>query len=242
MDIVIYATSLHERKAKFEKLMKKLHKSNLQLQPGKCEFLKTEVAYLGHIIRSDGVRPDPNKVRARKQFPRPKNEKNIKQFLNLAGYYRRFIKNFSKIAKPLTDLLKKDNKFEWGDVQQKIFNDLRTALLTEPILQYPDFTKPFNLTTDASGHAIGGVLSQEEIGKDLPIAYVSRTLNKAETNYSTLEKECLSIVYCANHFRPYLYGRKFKIITDHKPLVWLHSVKHPNSRLWKWRNKLSEYE
>ncbi|XP_011686344.1 PREDICTED: uncharacterized protein LOC105449050 [Wasmannia auropunctata] len=241
-DIVIYAKSLKEHELKFNRLMQRLREANLRLQPDKCEFLRREVAYLGHIICSDGVRPDPNKIQSVSAFPTPRNAKNIKQFLGLAGYYRRFIPNFSKIAKPLTDLLKKDAKFSWGSAHDEAFETLKDSLCSAPILQYPDFEKPFNLTTDASGYAVGGILSQGIIGKDLPISYTSRILNKAEQNYSTIEKECLAIIYCVNHFRPYLYGKKFTIITDHKPLVWLHSIKDPSSRLWKWRTKLSEYE
>lgn len=241
-DIVIYARSLREHEIKFERLMKRLKEANLKLQPDKCEFLRREVAYLGHIICSEGVRPDPDKIKSVTEFPNPKNPKNIKQFLGLVGYYRRFIPNFSKIAKPLTDLLKKDKAFTWLSKHQEAFNALKLSLCEEPILQYPDFNRPFILTTDASGYAIGGVLSQGEIGKDLPIAYTSRVLNNAEQNYSTIEKECLAIVYCVSHFRPYLYGKKFTIITDHKPLVWLHSIKDPTSRMWKWRTKLAEYD
>ncbi|KAL6417716.1 hypothetical protein ACFW04_012553 [Cataglyphis niger] len=124
----------------------------------------------------------------------------------------------------------------------KLAERLKKANLCYPILQYPDFTKPFVVTTDASGHAIGGILSQGPIGKDLPISYTSRLLNAAEKNYSTIEKELLAIVYCVNYFRPYLYGRKFDLVTDHKPLIWLHSVKDPTSRLVRWRLKLAEYE
>ena len=241
-DIVIYARSLQEHTVKFGRLMKRLREANLKLQPDKCEFLRTEVAYLGHIISADGVKPDPGKIESIINFPQPRCPKNIKQFLGLVGYYRRFIPQFSKIAKPLTDLLKKNKIFQWKEPQGEAFDTLRKALCTEPILQYPDFSKPFVLTTDASGYAIGGVLSQGNVGKDLPIAYVSRTLSEAEQKYSTIEKECLAIVYCVTHFRPYLYGRSFTIITDHKPLVWLYSIKDPSSRLWKWRTKLSEYE
>lgn len=241
-DIVIYAASIREHEIKFLKLIKRLRDANLKLQPDKCEFLRHEVTYLGHVIGEDGVKPDPNKISAVQNFPVPKNPKNIKQFLGLAGYYRRFIPNFSKVAKPLTDLLKKDKPFKWELTQTKAFEILKEALCKKPILQYPDFTKPFILTTDASGLAIGGILSQGEVGKDLPIAYASRLLNVHEQKYSTIEKECLAIIYSVSHFRPYLYGRKFTIITDHKPLVWLHSVKDPSSRLWKWKHKLSEYE
>lgn len=241
-DIVVYARSLREHEIKFNKLAQRLRAANLHLQPDKCEFLRTEVTYLGHIISNDGVKPDPKKISAVKDFPTPKRAKNVKQFLGLAGYYRRFIPDFSKIAKPLTKLLKKNMTFVWEREQEEAFQRLRDALCSQPLLQYPDFTQPFVLTTDASGYAVGGVLSQGVIGKDLPVAYASRLLNPAEQNYSTIEKELLAIVHCVRHFRPYLYGRKFKLVTDHRPLVWLHSVKDPTSRLVRWRLKLAEYD
>jgi len=160
-DIVIYARSLQEHTVKFGRLMERLREANLKLQPDKCEFLRTEVAYLGHIISADGVKPDPGKIESIINFPQPRSPKNIKQFLGLVGYYRRFIPQFSKIAKPLTDLLKKNKIFQWRDLQVIAFDTLRKALCTEPILQYPDFSKPFVLTTDTSGYAIGGVLSRK---------------------------------------------------------------------------------
>lgn len=119
---------------------------------------------------------------------------------------------------------------------------MKNLLCEEPILQYPNFPQTFILTTDASKFAIGGVLSQGEVGKDLPIAYASRVMNPAEINYSTIEKELLAITYCVNHFRPYLYGKKFILVTDHQPLTWLCRVKDPTSRLMQWRLKLEEYE
>lgn len=241
-DIVIYASSMKEHSCKFNKLAERLRAAGLKLQPDKCEFLRKEVSYLGHIISEEGVRPDPGKIESVKRFPRPINAKNIKQFLGLAGYYRRFIPGFSRTAKPLTTLLKKDEPFLWQGEQEAAFTELRDTLCVEPLLQHPDFTRPFVLTTDASGYAIGGILSQGDIGKDRPIAYASRLLNQAEQNYSTIEKELLAIVYCSNHFRPYLYGTRFKLVTDHKPLVWLNSVKDPTSRLVRWRLKLAEFE
>lgn len=241
-DIVLYSSSLREHEIKFERLAARLRAANLKLQPDKCEFLRREVMYLGHIIGEDGVRPDPKKVEAVQKFPRPQTAKNIKQFLGLAGYYRRFIPGFSRIAKPLTELLKKEVTFHWDSEQNDAFGTLRDALCSEPLLQYPDFTKPFVVTTDASQTAIGAILSQGKIGKDLPIAYTSRLLNDAEQNYSTIERELLAIVYAVNHFRPYLFGRKFVLVTDHKPLVWINSVKDPTSRLVRWRLKLAEYD
>jgi len=191
-DIVIYARSLKEHKVKFNRLMIRLKDANLKLQPDKCKFLRKEVTYLGHIIDEKGVKPDPNKIKAVTNFLIPRNPKRIKQFLGLIEYYRQFIPQFSKIAEPLTDLLKKDRPFKWETPRTNAFNILRKSLYFKPILQYPDFTQPFILT-DASGYAIGGVLSQGKIRKDLPISYVPRILNKAEQNYFTIEKECLGI-------------------------------------------------
>lgn len=241
-DIVVFASSLQEHEQKLTEVFDRLRQHGLKIQPDKCEFLRKEVGYLGHIISSEGVKPNPDKVKSVQDFPTPKSCKDIKSFLGLAGYYRRFIPNFSKITKPLTGLLKKDVPFIWGEPQQIAFDTCKTILTTTPILQYPDFTKEFILTTDASLHAIGGILSQGEIGKDLPIAYASRTLNKAESNYSTIERELLAIVWAVKHYRPYLFGRKFKIVTDHKPLTWLFSIKDPGSRLVRWRLKLEEYD
>jgi hypothetical protein len=136
-DIVLYASSLREHEIKFNKLAKRLRKANLKLQPDKCEFLRKEVIYLGHIITENGVKPDPNKTSAVENFPIPKNKKNIKQLLGLTGYYRRFISNFSKIAKPLTDLLRKDAEFIWTGEQVQSFDILRQSLCTQPLLQYP---------------------------------------------------------------------------------------------------------
>lgn len=241
-DIVIYANSVEDHTLKLESVFKRLQENNLKLQPDKCEFMRKEVAYLGHVITNQGVLPDPEKTKTIEQFPVPKKQKDIKSFLGLVGYYRRFIENFSKLTKPLTRLLKKDNPFIWTNEQQESFDTLRKLLISPQILKYPDFSKEFVLTTDASNFAIGAILSQGEIGKDLPIAYASRTLNSAEGNYNTTEKELLAIKWAVQHFRPYLYGRKFKIVTDHRPLTWLFNVKDPGSKLIRWRLQLEEYE
>lgn len=240
-DIVIYASFLAEHSQKLRKLLGRLKSAGLSLQPDKCLFLKKEITYLGHLITENGVKPNPKKTVAVKNFPVPKTKKNVKQFLGLVGYYRRFIENFSQIAKPLTLLLKNETTFIWLSLHQKAFETLGDQICTHSILQYPDFSKPFLVTTDASHYAIGGVLSQGEIGTDLPIAYTSRTLQNAEINYSTIEKGLLAIVYCVKQFRPYLCGREFILITDHRPLVWLNGLKDPISRLSRWRIKLSEY-
>jgi hypothetical protein len=155
----------------------------------------------------------------------------------MASYYRKIIPRFSQIAAPLHSLLKKNAKFEWLGEQEAL-----QKLMSQPLLQYPDFSKEFILSTNASNEGIGAVLAQGQLEKELPIAYASRSLNMAERNYSTSEKELLVIVRSTKHFRPYLYGRKFKITTDHKPLMWIMNVKDPSSRLLRWRIKLEEYD
>lgn len=241
-DIIIYSPTIHEHISRLTEVFKRLRKANLKIQPDKCEFLRKEVAYLGHLITQDGVKPNPSKIDCIRNFPEPKTQKEIKSFLGLAGYYRRFISNFAKISKPLTKLLQKDIPFNFDSNCKNSFEELKTALTSTPILIYPNFDETFLLTTDASAYAIGAVLSQGPIGKDLPIAYASRTLCNAETKYSTIERELLAIVWAVKHYRPYLFGRRFKLITDHRPLTWLFSIKDPGSRLARWRLKLEEYD
>ena len=241
-DIVIYGYNLKNHNAKLIEVFKRLRSANLKLQPDKCNFLKTEIIYLGHIVNEEGVKPNPLKIEAVKNFPQPTNAKGIKSFLGLVGYYRRFIPDMAKIAKPLTELLKKDVKFKWCCFCDESFNTLKNKLISPPILTYPEFDKEFIVTSDASDLAIGAVLSQGEVGKDRPICYVSRSLNSAETKYATIEKELLGIIYAVEQFRPYIYGRKFTIYTDHKPLKWLMNLNNPSSRLFRWKIRLEEFD
>jgi transposase InsO family protein len=241
-DIIIFSTSLQEHMVNMEKVFLRLRESNFKIQMDKSEFLKLETAYLGHIISKDGIKPNSDKIAAIQKFPIPKTPTEIKRFLGLLGYYRKFIPDFARITKPMTQCLKKGSKICITNPEYiNCFEKCKTLLSNDPILQYPDFSKEFILTTDASNLAMGAVLSQGPIGSDKPIAYASRTFNTSETNYSTIEKELFAIVWATKYFRPYLFGRKFKIITDHKPLQWVMSLKEPSSRLTRWRLRLSEY-
>ncbi|KAL4083088.1 hypothetical protein QTP88_028418 [Uroleucon formosanum] len=192
-DIIIYGKNLNDHNKKLIDVFERLRIHNLKIEPDKCEFLKKECLILGHIISEHGIKPDPNKIVSVMNFPAPKIVKQIKSFLRLSGYYRKFINNYSSIANPMTNLLRKDVKFNWDDKCQQAFDKLKTILCSEPILQYPDFTKEFILTTDASGKA------------------------------------------------PYLYGRKFIILTDHRPLSWLFNLKNPLSKVARWRIELEQY-
>ena len=176
-----------------------------------------ELQYLGHIVTEQGVHPYEKEVEAIKLFPTPNCTKDVKSSLGLAGYYRKFITKFSHISAPLTRLLKKNVDWEWTQECEQSFIKLKSILSSEPLLQYPDFMQPFIVTTDASNIAIGCILSQGKIGEDKPIAYASRKLNDAETRYSTFDKEFLAIIWGCKHYRTYLLGRSFLIVTDHKP-------------------------
>ena len=223
-------------------VFEKLKKANLKIQIKKSEFLRKEVSFLGHMVTPDGMKPDPDKISAVRKFPLPTTQKQIKSFLGLLGYYRKFIKDFANLTKPLTECLRKGNKIVLNYKFISCFEHCKNLLCNDPILQYPDFEKPFIITTDASNVALGAVLSQGPLGSDRPICYASRTLSKSEQNYSTIEKELLGIVWAIKYFRPYVYGRRFKVVTDHKPLTWLFSIKDPCSKLVRWRLRLEEYD
>ena len=237
-DIVCYSKDLDSHMKHLKEIFIRLRRFNLKLSPQKCEFLRREVIYLGHKISQEGVTADPGKVSVLRNFPIPKDQKEIKSFMGLASYYRKFIKNFSKIAYPINRLLRKDTPFLWEQEQQNSFEILKEKLTTAPVLAYPDFSKPFEITTDASGTGLGCVLSQG----DRPIAYASRAVSRTESKYPATHLECLAVVFAVNHFRPYLIGRKFTIYTDARSLIWLFSLKDPASQLYRWRLKLSEFD
>jgi len=241
-DIVVFSTSLQEHLERLRQVFERIRKTNLKIQLDKCEFLKKEVAYLGHVITASGVKPNPDKIKAVINYPIPKTQKEIKQFLGLIGYYRRFIRDFAKLTKPLTQCLKKGAKVDLTAEYIDAFEKCKHVLTNHPILQYPDFNKPFLLTTDASNVGISAILSQGPVGSDKPIAFASRTLSNTERRYSTIEKELLAIVFGTKYFRPYLYGQKFAIYTDHRPLIWLDGLKEPNAKLMRWKIKLQEFD
>ena len=201
--------------------------------------MRKEVPFLGHIITPEGIKSNSDKIEAIIKYPIPKTQTEVRTYLGLTDFYRKFIKNYAKISKPLSDTLtKKKTKLDYKNEKFiKAFNKLKELITNAPVLRYPDFDKVFHITSDASNTAVGAVLSQEQH----PISNFSRTLNSAEQNYSTIEKELLGIVEACRYFRPYVYGRKFIIETDHKPLTWLWSLKTLNTRLIRWRLKLEEY-
>ncbi|GBO42330.1 Retrovirus-related Pol polyprotein from transposon 297, partial [Araneus ventricosus] len=221
---------------------KRLQKANLKLSPEKCRFFRKEVSYLGHIISADGVKTDLEKTRAVVDWPRPETVHDLRSFLGLCTYYRRFVRNFSAIARPLHKLTEARSNFNWTEECEKSFNSLKQALITFPVLTYPRTDKEFILDTDASNERIGAVLYQKIGNEECVIAYFSKSLGKPERDYCVTRKELLAIVKSIEHFHHYLYGRKFLLRTDHASLRWLLNFKEPEGQIARWIQRLQEYD
>ena len=212
-------------------------------KPSKCSIGYSSLECLGHFVGEERLKPDPSKVEAIAEAERPQTKKQVRSFLGLVGFYRKFIPNFSTIALPLTDSTKKKqpHQVKWTSAHQSAFDTLRKALTASPILKLPELTKPFVLQTDSSDKGLGGALFQYEGESKLPVAFASRKLKGPELNYSTVEKECLAIVWAVQKFSRYLYGKEFRLETDHEPLVYLNSSKVTNPRLMRWALMLQPY-
>ena len=240
-DIIVFSATFEEHLRRLSEVFARLKEAGLKLKPQKCCFARMNVQYLGHTVSKRGLEPQKDTVKAVHDYPRPTDVTEVRSFLGLVGYYRRFIEGFSTITQPLFNLERHDSLFHWVDVCEIAFTELKMRLTTAPILSFPRFDVEFILTTDASDRELGAVLSQKYGGREHVVAYASRALHKAEHNYSTIEKEALALVWAVGHFRPYLFGRSFVLITDHCPLTWLKSIKEPRGRLARWLLYLSEY-
>ena len=243
-DIMIYSKTFGEHMEHVEMILKKLKEVNLMLKLKKCKWCEQNIEFLGHVVGSNGLKPNPGKIEKIKDMKRPTKVKEVRAVLGLFSYYRRFVKGFSKIAKPLHELLKKEKGFEWGEKQQKAFEELKKKLIEYPILSYPNYEKEFILITDASGEGLGAVLSQyNDEGKETVIAYASRGLKPAEKNYPITEQECLAIVWAIEYFHKYLIRKKFTIITDHSALKTLKTSKIPKTgRRARWMMEIQQYD
>ena len=198
----------------------------------KCVLAAKDCVYLGYKIGQGGVRPEDSKIQAILEMSQPRTKKDVRTFVGMTEYYRRFVQDYTTIAEPLTKLTKKKSpeQIHWNDKVELAFQRLKQMLVSAPLMQNPDFTRTFVSQTDASGVGVGAVLSQGE-EEDRPIAYFSRKLLPRERAYSTVEKECLAIVLAIKHFRAYLLGKPFIVQTDHKPLQWLQQFRERNARL-----------
>ncbi len=207
----------------------------MKIHPKKCEFVVTSVVYLRHRILPNGIMVHWAKVVTILEMPNPTNVHTLKSFIGLCNYYRIYVQNFNTIIHPLYALLKKDVGWTWSEEAQEAFNTFEEKLSKFPILKRPDFSKVFILHTNWNAFGIGVILGQlDEEGKEYVITYASRSNNKVKSNYSSYEREWLTIVWALIHFRLYFYGTKFTLYTDHQPIKWLMTNNKFTSKLTRW--------
>jgi len=243
-DIVVYSKTLEEHVQHVRTILKKLIEHKLVAKKSKCELHKLKISFLGHVVSKDGVETDPEKIKAVAEWPLPETVKQMQSFLGFCNYYRTFIRNFSDIAKPLYRMTSKKDKFEWNEERKAAFQKLKGMLTSPPILAYPDHDKQFFVECDASNYAIGGVLSQQgDDGALHPIYYYSKTLSKAEVNYSITEKELLAIKTAFTEWRHLLQGAKYKIIvySDHRNLLFATKPQLLTPRQIRWQELFASY-
>ena len=239
-DILIHSKSIREHEEHLRTVLGLLRKNQLYAKPRKTEFFKKQVTYLGHVITPEGIKPDEDKLSAIKDWPIPTGVKEVRSFLGLGNFYRKFCKNFAKVVAPLTDLLKKDTPFKWSDACQKAFEKIKELLTNPPVLRIADPTKDFRVQTDSSGFGIGAVLLQEHQGKWLPVAYISHKMNQAECSYPVMEQEFLALVYALKKWRHYLHGTEIHAYTDHQSLTFWQRFRDLTGRKARWVAQLDE--
>ena len=245
-DIVVFSRTFEEHVELLTEVLKRLEKHNLYIKPKKCTFLEEEVSLLGYRINKKGIKTNPKKVESIIKYPRPTSVTELRSFLGLASFYRRFVPNFSTIASPLYGLFKKESTYKWTTPQETAFIRLKYLLSTSPILARPDFSenaKPFRLYTDACSKGFGAILKQEgSDGQERVIFYASTGTRGAEQFYGATKLECRAVVWAVVKFRHYLIGRKFHLITDHTALRWLLSLKDISGIYARWVMQLQEYD
>ena len=244
-DVVVHGTNFEEVLDRLDIVLTRLQDAGLTLNPDKCELFRSTITFLGHVVSSDGLRADPEKVRKVREWPQPRTSKELSSFLGLASFFRRYVRHFAEVAAPLFKLTQKDVLFAWSPEAQSAFDQLKSALTTAPVMAFPQFgddAGEFTLDCDASDEGVGAVLLQRQGGVDKVIAYGSRRLSKSQRNYSTTRKELLSCVMFTQHFRHYLIGRKFNLRSDHASLQWLLNFKHPTGVIARWFEILAEFD
>ena len=244
-DIFIFSNNREEHIQHVKEVLRRLQKNDLFLKPEKCSFFQEKVNYLGHVVSEGKVEMDQAKVEAILEWPTPKKVKEVQSFLGFANFYRRFIKDFSKMSKPLTMLVKKEQKWIWGDAQEEAFKQLKNAFSTTPILTMPDPGEPFILECDASDFATGAILSQKgKDGKMHPIAFYSKGMAPAERNYEIYDKELLAIIRALEEWRHYLEGADYKItiLSDHQNLQYFATSRTLTRRQARWSLFLTRFD
>ena len=241
-DNIIVTFSFAEHVQLTREVLRRLREAKLKPNWDKCQFGRKRLRYLGHVIDAEGLRTDPEKTAAIAALTAPTNIRELRRFVGLVSWYRRFVPNASALASPLNKLLRKKMKWVWGEDQQRAFEELKLRLTRAPVLACPDFTKPFVLQTDASNEGLGAMLTQPYDDKERVIAYPSRSLSSVERNYSATEKEFLAVIWGIWKMRDYLEGYHFTVLTDHQSLKWLEKIDNPSGRLARWAIELSQWD
>jgi len=242
-DVAIFSDTWENHLSHIRDVLQRFRQANLKVKPTKCQFARSTVSYLGHLIGQGERRPCEVKVAAVREFPRPVTKKEVRAFLGLCGYYQHFIPGYAAIASPLTDALRKNepNIISWNETKQQALDKLKALLEQQSILRAPDYYLPFVIQTDCSDRGMGVVLSQEFEGREHPILFLSRKLTPREELYGASEKECACIVWALSKLSCYVHGGEFTIETDHSPLTWLSNVTNRNPRLLRWSLTLQPY-
>lgn len=237
-DLVVYSSSMEEHAQHLRVVLQALREHELYIKLEKCSFAKEEVSFLGHKIGGGKIMMEDKKVKAIREWEEPKTVPQLRSFLGLVNYYRRFIRGYSTICAPLTDLLKKNKPWVWSMPCQKAFDALKEAVTSEPVLALPDHDKAFEVHTDASDFSIGGVLMQE----GHPIAFESRKLNETERRYPVHEKEMTAVVHCLRAWRHYLLGSTFVVRTDNVAASYFQTQKKLTPKQARWQAYLAEFD
>ena len=243
-DIMVYSRTHEEHLKHLDIVFSKLRDNQLYAKLKKCEFMKTSVEYLGHIVGNNSIKPDKEKTKAIEDWERPRNSKEVMAFVGLANFYRKFVNNFSKRTLPLTNIMGKNKEFKWDKEQEDSFNDIKVALTNTPVLKLPTREGRFKVHTDASDYAIGAVLEQEDVNEKTikPVAYFSKKLQGAQTRYATHVKELYAIVKALECWRHYLEGVNFDVYTDHFSLQYLRNQSELSKLQVRWMEKLSTFD
>lgn len=242
-DIIVMSKTYEEHFEILKKLAIRIKEAGLTISPEKSRFCMKSLKYLGFVLDEQGIRPDPDKVKAIIQYSTPKNVKDVRRLLGMAGWYQRFVPKYASITAPLTDLLKKNKmKFLWSDAQENAFMEIKQCLMTSPILANPDYSQKFIIQTDASAVGIAAILVQGEGQDERIICYYSQKLSKSQQSYPTTERECLAVLTAIEKFRPYIEGSTFTVVTDHASLKWLQTFKDPTGRINRWSLRLQAYD
>lgn len=244
-DIVIATETLEEHLRLLKIVAKRLKNAGLTISLEKSRFCRKQVMYLGYLLTERGVSIDQSRIQPILNYARPKSVKDIRRLMGLAGFYQRFIADYSRITAPITDLLKKGKKrFIWTEEAETAFNELKSVLTSAPVLANPDFGKPFTIESDASENAVGAALVQEQHGETRVVGFFSKKLSCTQWKYSAVEKECLGVLLAVDNFRHYVEGTRFKVVTDARSLLWLFKIgaESGNSKLLRWALRIQSYD